>query len=129
MHKCIMVKAGGGITRKACKTLMNFPKTEGEICESRGGNNNFRESNKQNRREIQNAWSMTKKKVIRNFGGWKSENFVGKGKISQTFHRVKNIFENKRKESETGGKCIMASGGMDAPGNDKKNFYMIIRYV
>ena len=31
---------------------------------------------------------MTKKEVIRNFGGWKSRNFTGKGKILEIFHRV-----------------------------------------
>jgi len=32
----------GGITRKACKTLMNFLKTEGKFLKV-GGNNNFRQ--------------------------------------------------------------------------------------
>ena len=36
MHKCIMVKVGGGNTRKVCKKQVNLPKTEGEICKSRG---------------------------------------------------------------------------------------------
>ena len=40
-----------------------------------GGNNNFRETvgemyrKRENREEIGNLWSMTKKKVIRSFGG------------------------------------------------------------
>ena len=45
MHKCIMVKVGGkGNTRKVCKKQVNLSKTEGEICQSRVGNNNFRET-------------------------------------------------------------------------------------
>ena len=36
MHKCIMVKVGGKIPQNVCKNLVNFPKTGGEICESRG---------------------------------------------------------------------------------------------
>ena len=62
-----------------------------------------------------NLWLMTKKKVMRNFGGWKSRNFSGKGKMLKIFYRVWTFFENRGK-SETGGKCIMVSGGMDAPG-------------
>jgi len=58
--------------------------------------------NGENRGEIQNLWSMTKMKVIRNFGGWKSRNFSAKGKILKNFHRVWNFFENMGK-SETGG--------------------------
>src|SRR6218665_1446573 len=67
MHKCIMVKVGGGNTHKVCKKLVNFPKTGVEICESRGGNN-FRQSGGKCTKtgkigvEIQNLWSMTKKK-------------------------------------------------------------------
>src|SRR6218665_1773617 len=34
MHKCIMVKVGGEITRKACKTLMNFPLTGGKCTKT-----------------------------------------------------------------------------------------------
>jgi len=40
-----------------------------------------------------------------------NQNFSAKGRI---FHRVKKNFKNRGK-SETGGKCIMVSGGMDAP--------------
>jgi len=36
MHKCIMAKVGGKNTQKVCKKLLNFLKTGGEICESRG---------------------------------------------------------------------------------------------
>ena len=38
MHKCIMVKVGGEITRKVCKKLLNFSKTGGEILKSMGHN-------------------------------------------------------------------------------------------
>src|SRR6218665_2528719 len=54
------------------------------------------------------------KKAIRNFGGRKSEILSGKGKIQEIFHRVLKFFENRGK-SETEGKCIIVSGGMDAP--------------
>jgi len=62
---------------------------------------------------------MTKKKVISNFGGWKSRNFSGKGKVRK-FVRNRGKSETEGK-SETGGnlkqrgKCIMVSEGMDAP--------------
>src|SRR6218665_3618764 len=36
MHKCIMVKVGGKNTRKVCKKLLNFLKTEGKIFEIGG---------------------------------------------------------------------------------------------
>ena len=54
---------------------------------------------------------MTKKKVIRNFGGWKSEIFSGKANIFGISTESENF-------SKTGGiwnkeKCIMASEGMD----------------
>ena len=45
MHKCIMVKVGGKRnTRKVCKKQVNLCKTGGKICQSREGNNNFRET-------------------------------------------------------------------------------------
>ena len=45
MHKCIMVKAEGKRnTHKVCKKQVNFSKTGGEILESSGRNNNFRET-------------------------------------------------------------------------------------
>ena len=59
---------------------MNFSKTWWEFVKV-GGNNNFRETggecteagkiggNSKIGRKIQNLWSMTKEKVIRNFGG------------------------------------------------------------
>jgi len=40
----------------------------------------------------------------------KIEIFLGKGKIGKIFHGVRIFFENRGK-SETGGKCIIASGG------------------
>jgi len=39
---------------------------------------------------------------------------LGKGKIWEIFHGVRIFLENRGK-SETGGKCIIASGEMDAP--------------
>jgi len=32
------------------------------------------------------------KKVVRNFGGWKSEIFLGKGQIGEIFRGVRKIF-------------------------------------
>src|SRR6218665_1284351 len=85
MHKCIMAKVGGKNTQKVCKKLLNFLKTGGEICESRGGNENFCQSGgKCTKRgkiigEIQNLWSMTKKKKgHQKFWGMKIGNFFGK---------------------------------------------------
>jgi len=51
--------------------------------------------------------------VIRNFGGWKSRNFVWKGEMGKIFHGVWKIFRN-------GGiwnmrKCIIASEGNGRP--------------
>ena len=40
MHKCIMVKVGGKNTRKVCKKLLNFWKTEGKFWKV-GGHNKF----------------------------------------------------------------------------------------
>src|SRR6218665_3067814 len=75
VHKCIMVKVGEKRnTIKVCKKQVNLSKTEGNLSKY-GGNNNFRETGGQCtdigkiRGEIRNLWSMTKKKVMRNFGG------------------------------------------------------------
>jgi len=38
---------------------------------------------------------MTKKKIIRNFGGGKSRNFSGKGKILKISLRVRKFFEKR----------------------------------
>jgi len=57
---------------------------------------------------------MTKKKVIRNFGGWKSRNFSGKGKICKIFLRARKFFEN-RGEIWNRGECIMVSEGDGRP--------------
>ena len=67
-----------------------------------GGNNNFRETRGE-KEGHQKFWRM------------KIETFFGKGKMLAIFHRVIKFSEN-RGTSETGGKCIMVSGGMDAPG-------------
>src|SRR6218665_2168384 len=67
MHKCIMVKVGGGNTRKVCKKLVNFFKTEGKFVKV-GGSNNFRQSGGKCTKtgkiggETQNLWLTTKKK-------------------------------------------------------------------
>ena len=69
MHKCIMVKVGGKRnTRKVCKKQVNLSKTGGKYLSKQGGNNNFCETgggnvywNRENRGEIPNLWSMTKK--------------------------------------------------------------------
>jgi len=45
-------------------------------------------SSNENRGEIQNLWSMTEKKVIRNFGRKKWEFWGAKGKIEEIFHAV-----------------------------------------
>src|SRR6218665_1970217 len=55
---------------------------------------------------------MTKKRSSEILADEKSRNFSGKGKI---FDRVRKFFEN-RGNLKQGGKCIVASGGMDAPG-------------
>jgi len=39
---------------------------------------------------------------------------IFKGKIVEIFQKVRKFFRNRGK-SETGGKCIMVSGGIDAP--------------
>jgi len=46
---------------------------------------------------------MTKKKVIRNFGGWKSEMFSGKGKIFEISKRILQFFENMGEIWNMGG--------------------------
>ena len=63
--------------------------------------------NRQNRGEIRNLWSMTKKKVVKNFGRWKWETF-------EIFQKVWKFLEN-RGNLKQGGKCIMASGGDGRP--------------
>jgi len=70
--------------------------------------------NSENRVEIRNLWSMTKKKVIRNLGGWTSRNFSGKGKIVKNLRKSENF-------SEIGGNLKQGEmhhglRGMDAPG-------------
>jgi len=69
--------------------------------------------NRENRRKIRNLWSMTKKRVIRNFCGWKSRNFSGKGNIlkivqSENFSK---IWGNLKQ----GGNASWSQRGMDAP--------------
>ena len=65
-----------------------------------GGKNNFRETGGNVLKyrklgEIRNLWSMTKKRVIRSFGGWKWRNLSGKGKLLKIFVRVRKFFENR----------------------------------
>src|SRR6218665_2241260 len=76
MHKCIVVKVGGRKrnTHKVCKKQVNLSKTGGKFVKVGGriiftkqGENVLKQC--ENRGEIENFWSMTKKKVIRNFGG------------------------------------------------------------
>ena len=47
---------------------------------------------------------------------------LGKGQIGNVFHGVSNFFKTGW-NSETGGKCIIASWGMDAPAhwNEKRS--------
>jgi len=52
---------------------------------------------------------MTKKGVIRYFGGWKSKTFSGKGKTWKIFHGVRTFFGNRGK-SETGGNASLPQG-------------------
>ena len=118
MHKCIMVKVGGEIHVKYVKSCWMFWKQrefwkQGEI-------QNFRESGGKCSKtgkiggQIRNLWSMTKKKVVRNFGGWKWEICSGKGKMFEIFQKVPKFFENRGK-SETEGKMHHGLRGMDAP--------------
>jgi len=119
MHKCIMVKVGGRneIHRKYVKSRWFFRK-QGGIFESRGEHNNFRETggemywNRETEGEIRNLWSMTKNKVIRNFGWWKSKKFSGK----VTFLKFSTESDNFSKiggKSETGREmhhCLRGDG-------------------
>ena len=41
-------------------------------------------------------------------------NFLGKGQIGKIYHRVRIFLENRWGNLKQGGKCIIASGGMDA---------------
>ena len=94
--------------------------------------------------EFRNLWSMTKTKVIRNFGWWKSRNFSGKGQIVKIFLRV---FENRGK-SETGRKMHHGLRGDGRPwldiqtnttcegsyaiysyGNSNDNVWIYSRYI
>ena len=63
-------------------------------------------------KKFRNLWLMTKK-VIRNFGGRKSEIFREKVKFGK-FFTESEIFSETEGKSETWGKCIIASGRMDA---------------
>jgi len=84
-------------TQKVCKKHVNF--TFAKV----GGNNNF---------PIQ-ICSWWLKKVIRNFGGWKSEIFFGKGKTRKIVHEFENFYGNREK-SEAGGNASLSQGWMDA---------------
>src|SRR6218665_2894228 len=64
--------------------------------------------------EIRNLWSMTKKRSSEILA---DEN----GKFS----RKSQNFSKIGGKSETGGKCIMASGGMDAPGGSSQAIIII----
>src|SRR6218665_4137657 len=89
----------GGNTRKVCKTQVNLSKTGGRICESRGGKKNVRETGGKCT-ETAKIGDETLKKFF--------------GKVQKLFRKSKNFSEIVG-ESETEGKCIMVSGGMDAP--------------
>jgi len=55
------------------------------------------------------------KKVIRNFGVWKSEIFGGKGKILKIFQRILKFVENRGKSETWGENASWSQRGMDAP--------------
>src|SRR6218665_2976792 len=120
MHKCIVVKVGGKRnTHKVCKKQVNFLKTVGNIFECRGKiiifakqRENVPKQGKQG--EIRNLWSMTKK-GHQKFWRMKIEKFFGKREKFLKFSTESGNFSKIGGKSETGGKCIMASGGMDAP--------------
>ena len=107
MHKCIMVKTGGKRnTRKVCKKQVNLSKTEGKFVKSKGEIIIFAKQggemywNRENRGKFEICgWWL--KKIIRNFGGWKSRILSGKDKIVKIFLRVRKFFDNRGK-SETG---------------------------
>src|SRR6218665_119628 len=94
-------------THKVCKKHVNFPKSEGKICKSRGEVIIFAKYGGSS--EIQNLWSMTKK-VIRDFGGRKSKNLSGKGNILETNFPESEKLRNLSKiggKSETWGNASL----------------------
>ena len=111
-----LVKIGGKRnTHKVCTKHVKFTKREEKLVKV-WGNNKFREIggmywNRENRGKLK-IFSQWLKKVIRNFGRWKSENFSGKGKIGKIFHGVWNFFSQIVGNSKQ-KKCITALEGMD----------------
>ena len=76
MHKCIMFKVGGGKYTESMFKVGEFSENRwGNICESSGEiiifDNQWGKCTKTGKigGKFKNLWSMTKKKVIRNFGG------------------------------------------------------------
>src|SRR6218665_1954826 len=107
MHKCIMVKVGG-IHVKYVKTR-KFYEIRGEtFCKSRG-KEKFFEIGENELKQGGNS-----KRSSETLADENRKFFLGKGEIGEIFHGVRIFFGNKGNPKQR-GKCIIASGGMDAP--------------
>ena len=103
---------------------MNLCQTGGGKFVKVGGNNNFCEiggkcTETAKIGEIRNLCSMTKKGHQQ---CWRKI-FREKVRFLQFFRKSENVSEIGG-NSETGGKCIMVSEGMDAPGCNNNNNYI-----
>jgi len=68
--------------------------------------------NMENRGKFEICGEWLKKKVVRNFGGWKSEILGGKGQIGEIFRGVRKIFsEIWGGKSEIGGNASLPQRG------------------
>src|SRR6218665_2571991 len=92
--------------------------------------------NSESRGEIRNLWSMTKKKKSEILAAESQEIFREKVKLLKFFRKSEN-FSEIGGNLKQGGKCIMVSGGMDAPAqrnqemdnNEKRSFLQEERTV
>ena len=71
--------------------------------------------NREKRGEIRNLWSITKKGSSEILADENGKHFREKVKFEKLSTESEN-FSKIGGKSETGGKCIMVSEGMDAPG-------------
>ena len=129
MHKCIMVKVGGKRnTHKVCKKQGNFSKTGGNFSKQRGNNNFCKRGgiywNRENRGkfEICGRWL---KKVIRNFGRWKSRIFGEHFPESEKFSKIGGIWNRGENASWPQG------GGtpLEETAVEKQRMYKAGQYV
>ena len=101
----------GENTREVCKKLLNFLENRGKLEIFANQRGKCSRTGKIGG----NLWSMTKKRSSEILADESQEIVREKVKLLKIFRKSENFSEIGGK-SETGGECIMVSGGLDAPG-------------